>query len=992
MALSSFGQQFPTLHLTNITEANGLSNNNVNSITQDDNGHIWIGTENGLNRYDGLRIKTYYKNDLPFKLDHSLILETYFMKGRLWISGLNQCSIFNLGDEKMKASVTYKKTCQIGAYHNDTILTGFTEFYSYNEKNGFTPFAPKSFSNKSYFKIFQYNAAFYLGYHNNKIDLIRAKDYAIVDSVVLDKTIQIQDMVKDNNGLLWFGTWRHGLFSLDLKNKKVTKLDLGSENSNVTKLFHWHCEDHWYIIASVNDRNGFVIVDEKTLKYRTMHQICFSKIEVPIFVNCIFEDKFQNLWFGTNQGIKLFSKQDFFKIHPCPTPGRTRPNKSQASSIHFLDNEIWVMKRYSEGLSIYDRDWQLKKHFPRLAEHTKFNDSECNIDEGFDLLKHHDNVYITSQCGLVKMNVNNNSSTILYPNGPDLPLLRAIVPFTEEACFIRSKPNKILRFDFTTDQFTKTYTLNDEQGKIVDVIHIYKSQHSENIYAISEDRLFLYNKTKDCFEVISGDLFKKYRMASISDDKQGILWISTYTGLLTYDPQIKKITNAFDDHSDMSYVLKSCADRNNNIWFNCQKGYWCWNQKKRSMVKFGYDLGLPDNRINAGITTDAARKIIYAGGEDAVIEFFPNAIEQYIPKSKTTITDILIDNTSQHIKRSTGNVKTIQLQANQRNLTMHFSVADFSMRENFEYFYQLNNEEWTRAERGQVSFNRLRHGTYNFKVKGIFSINGIEAQPDSIKIVVLPFWYETMWFYILLAISLCALLFLWYKRRILKIRQEDELKANYEKKLILMELSNLRSQMNPHFIFNALNSINGFIIENETRLASDYLTKFSRLVRMILENSKNENITLDKEIETLQLYLLIEGLRFDNKFLYKIHIDPSFDPSMVKIPPMVIQPFVENAIWHGILPQKSGKVTIFIGKDNVSNQLKVVIEDNGIGREKATALKTRSGSGNKSYGIAITKQRIESLSPKNKVEIIDLVEEGHCWGTRVELYFEIYDK
>jgi LytS/YehU family sensor histidine kinase len=259
--------------------------------------------------------------------------------------------------------------------------------------------------------------------------------------------------------------------------------------------------------------------------------------------------------------------------------------------------------------------------------------------------------------------------------------------------------------------------------------------------------------------------------------------------------------------------------------------------------------------------------------------------------------------------------------------------------------------------------------------------------PRAIKLIIKgPFW-KTAWFIIFMLLVSALLIFWLIRYRGKQIRKEAELKSNYENKMLHLEMQNLRSQMNPHFIFNSLNSINSFIVENKTHLASDYLTKFSKLIRLILDNSRNEVISLDRELETLQLYLLMETLRFDQKFGFEVTVDEKLDREAVRIPPMIIQPYVENAIWHGLM-QKNGKgqVTVALQKSADNQFLLITVCDNGVGRERATQLSSKTGSTNKSFGMEITRNRIAKLDPANSVKISDLKDEhGNACGTRVEL-------
>ena len=217
-----------------------------------------------------------------------------------------------------------------------------------------------------------------------------------------------------------------------------------------------------------------------------------------------------------------------------------------------------------------------------------------------------------------------------------------------------------------------------------------------------------------------------------------------------------------------------------------------------------------------------------------------------------------------------------------------------------------------------------------------------------------------------------------------------------EKKLSELEMQALRAQMNPHFIFNSLNSINRFILQNNKDQASEYLTKFSKLVRLILQNSSAALITLESELEALQLYLELESLRFNHRFNFKISVDDELDPEVIKVPPLIIQPYAENAIWHGLM-QKSdiGKLEIEISEQ--LDLLKIKISDDGIGRKKAAELKSKSATTHKSMGLKITKDRImmmDKTENREAVVINDVVHpDGSAAGTEVIIKIPItYDK
>ena len=209
-----------------------------------------------------------------------------------------------------------------------------------------------------------------------------------------------------------------------------------------------------------------------------------------------------------------------------------------------------------------------------------------------------------------------------------------------------------------------------------------------------------------------------------------------------------------------------------------------------------------------------------------------------------------------------------------------------------------------------------------------------------------------------------------------------------------LEMKALRAQMNPHFIFNSLNSINRYILQNNKALASEYLTKFSRLVRIILQNSQTALISLESELEALQLYLELETVRFDHHFTFKISVEADLDISAIKVPPIIIQPYAENAIWHGLM-HKEERGTLLIELYQEKDLLCCRITDDGVGRKKAAEMKSKSATVHKSIGMQITASRIEMMGHKKQldasIKITDLVlPDGTDGGTEVLIKIPVY--
>lgn len=250
-----------------------------------------------------------------------------------------------------------------------------------------------------------------------------------------------------------------------------------------------------------------------------------------------------------------------------------------------------------------------------------------------------------------------------------------------------------------------------------------------------------------------------------------------------------------------------------------------------------------------------------------------------------------------------------------------------------------------------------------------------------------PFWTR-QWFIALLTLLLAFVIYLLFRFFLNKSRKDALIRAQISE----LERSALQAQMNPHFIFNSLNSIQSYIANNENDRANRFLAKFSRLIRSMLNHSRASRVTLQEEIESLQLYLDLEKMRFKEKFDYDITIDEDIDSDEVMIPPLLIQPYLENAIIHGLSQTRTqGRISLYYMLDG--KYLLVTVTDNGIGIENSRKLKDKQGSLHKSVGMTITQKRLELLDEGNtdkKVKIEEIKDRvGEVLGTKVEVKIRV---
>ncbi|MCB0704958.1 MAG: histidine kinase [Saprospiraceae bacterium] len=317
-----------------------------------------------------------------------------------------------------------------------------------------------------------------------------------------------------------------------------------------------------------------------------------------------------------------------------------------------------------------------------------------------------------------------------------------------------------------------------------------------------------------------------------------------------------------------------------------------------------------------------------------------------------------------------------------------FEYIGFYFRESagVRYQYRLEgyDEEWRSTKLRKASFTNLPSGDYRFQVRaenpaGIWTDN-----PVSLSFQILKPYNEKWWFRILVILGILLVI----SGIFLGVMQRQRAKVVMERKIIQSEQTALRAQINPHFIFNAMNSIQYFITENDKQNAGVYLSRFSKLMRRILDNSKKNWISLEEELAGMRHYLELEQMRFSEKFDYRIETGPDVDLYETEIPSMILQPFLENAIWHGLM-RKQEKGLLRIDFRFEGDFLRCTIEDNGIGREEAGK---HSRRGHKSTGLQNVMERIHLVNAQNNtkmsVEIKDeYLEDGTAAGTRVTILF-----
>jgi len=425
-------------------------------------------------------------------------------------------------------------------------------------------------------------------------------------------------------------------------------------------------------------------------------------------------------------------------------------------------------------------------------------------------------------------------------------------------------------------------------------------------------------------------------------------------------------------------------DREGNLWLGSENGLICLTLKNgQSMVKeYTVASGLPSNDIrDLAIIGNELYFSVSSGLHRVAINQIGNA-----SKPALYVQSILVNDLGYH-----GKTNNLVLAHNQNSLRIRFDVLTYKPEQKEALLYRLSgpNAVFQRSPLRELSFEHLSAGEYTLTVYGLNN-NGLKSEiPVVISFEIQkPFWQRARFILACLVVA-AALLFLITRQIIRRIRQKEKERTRINKLIAETQLSAIQAQMNPHFIFNAINSIQNYIVKHEQEEAFNYLVQFSKLIRMVLNNSSEIFLPLETEIETLKLYVSLEKMRFNN-FDVEFYIDEAVDVYTFQVPSMLIQPYVENAIWHGLMPlgdKRKARLRIELFMEDTF--LVVHIRDNGIGREQAKL--HRQNSVHRSMGMKLSEQRLEAINKMEwlkgmQVRIEDLYNaDGTASGTHVEL-------
>jgi ligand-binding sensor domain-containing protein len=1006
---------------------NGLSSNLIQCIFRDSRGFVWIGTPNGLNRYDGKKIKIYHHEANNI---HSLPREdvrqiTEDKNGTLWIGadyGLMEFNPiteqFNLyqhqadipnslsGDHIPVPFVDSKNNLWIGTEKGlqlfdrrlrtfETLLPAPSDSINKNDWLGWTGIITEDKDHKIWCTgvkgLFRFDEV------SRSMKLFPFQDK-------LNR--HISSILIDHQGNFWVECWSGGLYLFHPENGQFDPINLkyfiGNESSNLSE---WRDPSgkYWLAICSGHGLLFYNQADKKSIIVQSDARNPYSLLDDEM--TYLYCDKENLLWIGTKKGLNILDNTNQSYHYMLLDFGNPLKDRSSSGIVGTIYEDIelrMISYLWSGGFGVYDNKWNLIRFFNQIPP----SDTSLLARDIFGFYMDNRGIYwITTDNGLVRFDRKGNRFKVFIPrddgdadlSGPKL--MREIIPCSSSAFYIRTENQGIFKFDFIKEKFVQHLIHNIKIPTSLPTNYlraVLKDDENRLIIVSVNAGLIIYDPERNIYETYNQnpDASIREALTNLYYDpglSGKTLWLNSAHGLLKYDLQSKQF-ELFDSRNGLSndFLRSNAVDKNGNVWVAHNAGISRFDAISHTFTNYSEDNGLVFNELSNNMTMMSDGNI-YISEHERLLYFNPLQIKanQNIPQVHINSVQVL-NAPYNYSLDSVSQKKSLALSFDQDLITVDFSVLNFSHPNENQFYFRLDKDTiWSKLNGGSVNLARLSPGDYVLYVTGSNDCGVMNPVGDTLFIKILPPYYQTGWFRILILLVLVLFILTLRWRGIKRIKHVETLKTEFNKQLAQAETKALRSQMNPHFIFNSLNSINSFVLDKKHEMASDYLIKFSKLIRLILDNSRSEAITIDKELETLKLYVSLESARFDNKFTCAYQVAEDVNVGSVMIPPMLLQPFVENAIWHGLM-QKEGEGTITINiKKQDEEFLSISITDDGIGREKAAELKSKSATHN-SHGLKVTSQRIEMMNKLNStsahVNIFDLHDkQGNATGTKVEL-------
>ncbi|MBS1647133.1 MAG: histidine kinase [Bacteroidetes bacterium] len=957
-----------TFNFINYTVDDGLPYIQISSIYQDDKGYLWTGGYGGLSKFNG----TKFINYTPRKglVNYWVTAISQNNKNKLAVGTLGGLSVFYGNEIKNYTTQNGLPDNYIYALaaKNEEIAIATKRGIAY--LNGEHIVQDKRFAQKECILI-KSNANKYIAANKKELFWFNDNKVQMLYRFAPNSDTIITSFEIDKNTTLWIGT-NYGLFSIpnyEIQSccKKIATTDI---NQPITCLYADYKNILW-----VGTARSLIKYENHTT---TMYQP--SKEESGNFISYITSDYEQNIWIGTHSGLFKFRDEGlaYFGFDDG------LKNTFIQTIVCDKDNALWFG---TGGGGVYKRANHLFTHFSTQNKIPHNYVSALVVDSL-------NRVWIGTAHGLCYAQNN-----VFHNPG-----------------FLQNEFVRCLFIDKKDNMWAGL------QNKIACIKNIYSKSREINYYSLplgkesteyqvssvcqdEKGTLYVASFLGGLFRLDGGkitDITQSFglKTRAVLDVKtdNNYLYIATLDGISLVNLQTKKTQRITEEDGLSSNLVYSVLLSNGGqtLWAGTNQGANKIDLKsffqsgEKNIISLGKAEGFNGLECNTGGLSQDAKGNIWFGTVNGLVKYSPTKFLNNENEAKLSFTGMKL------FYDDTLLPKKAALKHYENNIRFDFMGICLTNPEKVLYTHWLEGFEnqWSPpSTQNNVTYSNLPPGVYTLKVKCCNNQGLWNKEPLIFSFSIQPPYWKRWWFIALVVLFAILLVVVIFRIRLYQLKTEQEQKSKMQIEIAKNELKALRAQMNPHFLFNSLNSIQHFILTQKTDDAVFYLNRFSKLMRTILNNSEKAFITLKEEIEALQLYIELEKMRFNNSFTYNINVDERLDIDYEQIPAMLLQPYIENAILHGLMPKGTqGALSVRFFIEN--QQMCVCIEDNGIGRKKAAELKNQSRKNHQSIGMKIMSDRLKLLSEVQgvhyAVSILDLYDaQQHPIGTKVEIRWDL---
>lgn len=921
--LAAFSQSTQTIFYST---KDGLPSSSIYKCILDNHGFLWIATDNGIAKFDGKNFKTYTTaQGLPDNEITDIFIDS---NRRIWVTPFRKtAAYYNPVSDRFEndETDTELKKVELGNTNRGSVLqyggvafcNNLRDFFIYKDGKA-TVYKGLMNIKKSYTpeRIIEFSAGKYM--------LISADSARVFANGRFTKSFLL-----GNN--TFFSEYFNRVLYISSENK-IRKYGVDKEGNMVLLqektlpfLIRIFCRAGKYLAVTTYNRTTYP-VDTATLELK-------EPLLYNIAVRNVLEDKNGNTWIASIDNGLIKIQQKRISSFTISDKMLNAEITQSFNALAVINKKIVAGNNYGE-LLMYDGVYDIKK--AALS-------NEKNMDGVVrKIIELKDGIYVACQTG--SFLVDKKSLAILkrfevQKNGSSKSAL-----LLNDSLILLGNHSTVQLYNLQTEKVI------EQRVKRVTALGL---NQSKTIYVGSNDGLYRWDKDSLFY---FGKIYKglSYRVNTIFSTAENLLWVGLGSDsllVLKDDKLIKSI--ALGDVIPGNVCKSLYSNKPGTIWLGTNKGL---NKIQYSftlgqLAFYNTSFGLSDGLIGEQVNDISIHNDTVYAATTAGISYLPASLNLPAADITTFITKVSINGSDTLV------LKEYTLPYDKNEISIGFSGADLT-----GYYplfeYRINEGSWQKTDKNNIEL-RLASGKYNIQIRGMKRDGSPSSQVEGISFYIkTPFWQSGV-FWTIVVISFFITSFFVLETRNKQKRKTAVEKVITEKKLTELEMQALKAQINPHFVFNCLNSIKGFIFDRDYDQADKYLDKFSDLMRSTIDNSDAAIISLQNEVSYLDNYLQLEKLRFEEKFGYHIEVAADIDKEKYFVPAMLLQPYVENAIRHGMrfLENRKGQIDIVVRKEN--DFLVCEIDDNGIGREKAAELKSKRHVEYQSRGMSISRRRAE---------------------------------